>query len=308
MRVFISGGAGFIGSNLADRLLEQKNEIMIYDNLETGREDNVNKKIPLVKGDVADFGRLSQSMRIFKPEIVIHAAASYKNPDDYETDIRTNCLGGANIAKLSNELKIKRLIYFQTSCAYGHKPKESPITIDHPLMPDNSSYAITKTTTEYFLQMFKLNYISFRLANCYGPRNLTGPIPTFYKRMKSGQECFVMNTRRDYIYISDLVDLVIRAIKGEGKCGAYHISTGKDYSISEIYEKMIEILCVEKNRIDKQRGDDDTETILIDPSKTHKDFKGWKATATLEYGLRKAVSWYETHEFDKTYTHLRAKT
>src|SRR5207244_3821868 len=118
----------------------------------------------------------------FKPEIVVHAAASYKDPENWKEDVLTNVLGTSNVVKESIKSHVKRVIYFQTSLCYG-KPQTAPITLEHRVNPE-SSYAISKTAAEQYIALSGLDFISFRLANVYGPRNISGPLPTFFKRLK----------------------------------------------------------------------------------------------------------------------------
>ena len=113
-------------------------------------------------------------------------------------------------------------------------PLEQPITLSHPIRSEGSSYAITKTAGEHYVQLSGVDFLSFRLANAYGPRNLSGPLPTFYHRLKNDKPCFVMDTRRDFVYVSDLIDVVVKALDGKGERGFYHISSGSDYSIKEL--------------------------------------------------------------------------
>ena len=87
-----------------------------------------------------------------------------------------------------------------------------------------------------------LDFLSFRLANAYGPRNLSGPLPTFYHRLTNNKPCFVMDTRRDFIYIDDLVAVVMKAIDGQGTSGYYHVSSGSDYAIKELFDATVKAL------------------------------------------------------------------
>ena len=185
MRVLITGGAGFIGSHLADRLLNRGDEVLVVDNYSTGRRDNLapHAKLEIVEGTIADADLVKRLFVDFRPDYVVHAAASYKDPNNWEEDSRTNTLGGAIVTKASVESKVKRLVYLQTSLCYGVKPLEQPITLDHPIRPGDSSYAISKTAAEQYIALSGLNFVSFRLANAYGPRNLSGPLPTFYHRL-----------------------------------------------------------------------------------------------------------------------------
>ena len=308
MKVLITGGAGFIGSNLADQLLARGDDVLVIDNYATGRRDNLSehRNLTVVEGTIADANLVNRLFDDFKPELVIHTAASYKNPKNWVEDARTNALGTAIVVKASERTKVQRFIYFQTALCYGLNPQEQPITLDHPLKPGDSSYAISKTTGEYYVSLSDLDFISFRLANAYGPRNLSGPLPTFYHRLTNGKDCFVMNTRRDFIYIDDLVEVVIKAIDGQGSSGYYHISSGSDYSIKELYDATVEALgIVEEKEVEvRERSPDDAFTILLDPEKTNKDF-GWRVTTPLMDGVSRTVEYYHQYGIQETYTHLK---
>jgi nucleoside-diphosphate-sugar epimerase len=142
--------------------------------------------------------------------VVVHAAAAYKDPGDWQEDVASNVVGTVNVVKASERAGVGRLVYFQTALCYGLHPVEQPITLSHPVRPEGSSYAISKTAGEDYIGLSALDFISFRLANAYGPRNLSGPLPTFYHRLTSNKPCFVMDTRRDFIFVDDLVDCVMR--------------------------------------------------------------------------------------------------
>ena len=309
MRVLITGGAGFVGSNLADRLLARGDRVLVIDNFETARRDNLtpSEHLTLVEGSIADPDLLNSAFDEHKPEVVVHAAASYKDPDNWYGDALTNVVGTANVVRASERLGVGRLIYLQTALGYGLHPLEQPITLNHPLQPGGSSYAISKTAGEEYIFLSKLDYISFRLANAYGPRNLSGPLPTFFQRLTSGKPCFVMDTRRDFIYVSDLVEVISLAVDGRGRRGPYHVSSGKDFAIKELFDATIAALGI---KLDKEvevrpRNPDDVATILLDPSKTEEDFD-WRINTPLEVGVAATIDYYRTHGIDQTYTHLKA--
>jgi UDP-glucose 4-epimerase len=308
MKVLITGGAGFIGSHLADRLLARGDTVLVIDNYATGRRDNLTPQanLKVVEGDIADAGLVQRLFGEFQPEVVVHAAASYKDPSNWAEDSRTNVLGSANVVQSSQRLEVSRLIYFQTALCYGLQPLEQPITLDHPIRSEGSSYAISKTAGEQYVMFSGLDYISFRLANAYGPRNLSGPLPTFYHRLTNGKPCFVMNTRRDFIYVDDLIDVVMMAIDGKGEGGAYHVSSGSDYAIKELYDSTVKALDItlEEEVEVRERNPDDAFTILLDPSKTNQDF-GWEITTPLETGIGAAIQYYKQYGITETYTHLK---
>ncbi|MRS11740.1 MAG: NAD-dependent epimerase/dehydratase family protein [Actinobacteria bacterium] len=306
MRILITGGSGFIGSHLADRLLARGDEVLVIDNYATGRRDNLapQDRLTVVEGTIADADLVTDTFTRFGPDVVVHAAASYKDPDNWLEDALTNVAGGANVCKATATSGCQRLIYFQTALCYGLHPLEQPITLDHPLRPFESSYAISKTAAEEYIALSGLDFISFRLANAYGPRNLSGPLPTFYQRLTAGKSVFAMDTRRDFIYVQDLVDCVMKAIDGTGQ-GYYHISSGSDYSIKELLEATLKALEITLPELDiRPRGADDAFTILLDPSRTNADF-GWKITTPLETGVAEAIEYYREYGIEETFTHLR---
>jgi UDP-glucose 4-epimerase len=308
MRVLITGGAGFIGSHLADRLLARGDEVLVIDNFATARHDNLSEheRLQLIEGTIVDTELVQKAFSEFEPEVVAHAAASYKDPDDWTEDAATNATGTANVVKASQAAGVHRLVYFQTALCYGLHPLEQPITLDHPLRPEDSSYAISKTAGEYYVRLSGLDWVSLRLANAYGPRNVSGPLPTFFQRLTEGKPCFVMDTRRDFIYVQDLIDLVVPALDGQGSGGAYHASSGADYSIKELFDATVAALALDPApEVEvRERNPDDTYTILLDPSRTQQEF-GWKPETPLEQGVADAIQYYRDHGIEETYTHLR---
>lgn len=308
MKILITGGAGFIGSHLTDSLLDRGDNVLVIDNYATGRHDNLKShpKLTVIKGSVADNGLINRIFSEFRPDQVVHAAASYKDPNNWEEDVRTNVLGTAIIVNICQRMKIKRLIYFQTSLCYGLSPLEQPITLNYPICPEGSSYAVSKTAGESYIRLSSLDFYSFRLANAYGPRNISGPLPTFYQRLTNKKACFVIDTRRDFIYIDDLIDIVIMALDRKSSGGIYHISSGRDYAVRELFDATVKALgIVLKEDVEvRPRGKEDAYTILLDPSKANKDF-GWKATTPLKEGVSAAVEYYRKYGVGETYTHLK---
>jgi UDP-glucose 4-epimerase len=306
MKVFITGGAGFIGSHLADHLLARGDAVMVIDNYETGRRDNLaaRDRLQVVEGTITDAALVRTLIGDFKPDAVVHAAASYKDPEDWTGDAAVNTAGTAAVAKAARDAACKRIVYFQTALCYGLKPLEQPITLAHPILPDGSSYAISKTAGEQYIRLSGIDHVSFRLANAYGPRNLSGPLPTFYSRLTTGKPCFVMDTRRDFIYVDDLIACVLRALDGVGH-GAYHISSGSDYAIKELFDETVRALRInlEKPVEVRARHPDDAYTNLHDPARTKADID-CQVENPLATGVQRALDWYRDHGITQTFTHL----
>lgn len=308
MKILVTGGAGFIGSHLSENLLARGDSILVIDNYNTGSPRNLptHKNLKVVEGSIVDENLVEKTWSDFKPEIVVHCAASYKDPQDWQEDIKTNVLGTVNVVKASQNQNVKRLIYFQTALCYGLQPLEQPITLNHPIQPGGSSYAYSKTGGEQYIELSGMDYITFRLANVYGPRNISGPLPTFYQRLSTDKPCFVMDTRRDFLFVTDLVRVVMKAIDGQGEKGAYHVSSGSDYSIKELFDCAVAAMKIElKEPVEvRPRSLDDAFSILLDPSKTEKDFQ-WKTEVQLKDGVEQAVEWYKKNPVTETFTHLK---
>jgi UDP-glucose 4-epimerase len=308
MKVLITGGGGFIGSHLADRLLAEGSEVLVVDNFATGRRDNLEERdgLRIVDATIEEPAALEGAFSELGPDFVVHAAASYKDPDSWAEDTRTNALGTVNVVKATQAGGVERLLYFQTALCYGTTPIEQPVTLEHPIRPD-SSYAISKTAGEQYIELSGLDFVSFRLANAYGPRNISGPLPTFFQRLTEGKPVFVMDTRRDFIYVDDLIDVVMQAVLDGKGHGHYHVSSGSDYAIKELLDATLAALPEVELDGDvevRAKGEDDAYTILLDPSRIQRDF-GWSPTTSLEEGVARAIEYYRDRGIEQTYTHLK---
>ena len=309
MKILITGGLGQIGSLVAELLLSRGDQVCVVDNLATGRKEHLkdHQNLEVFIETISDKDKLEDIFSSFKPDVVVHAAASYKDPDDWYSDSLTNCVGGSNIASLSKKFSVQRIIYYQTALCYGLKPRENPITLTHPRDPSGSSYAISKTANEIYIEDSGVDYVTFRLANVIGPRNVAGPLPIFYKRLKEGKKCFVTKTRRDFVFGNDLAKITLKAIDGKGK-GAYHFSSGKDVSIKSLYDEVVKALEIDPYPTPeiKDLNKDDVVSILLDPKKTFEDFGPIEFTSLSKIVLE-GVRYYEKFGTLGEYTHLKLK-
>jgi len=308
MKAFITGGCGQVGSHVAELLLARGDEVTAIDNFDTGRREHLpqsHERLNLIEGSIADKALIDQIVGDFKPDVLVHTAASYKDPDDWYSDALTNTVGGANLVKAAKENNVGRFIYFQTALCYGVKPEQSPITLDHPKNPANSSYAISKTAAEDYLEISGIDYVTFRLANVVGPRNVSGPLPIFYARLRDGKKCFVTEARRDFVYVGDLANTVIKAVDGKGR-GAYHFSSGTDIAIKELYDSVVRALGINDYPEPDIHplGEDDAASILLDPSRTYQDFGDIEFTERDKF-VQLAVDYYQEHGTLGEYTHLK---
>jgi UDP-glucose 4-epimerase len=306
MRVLITGGLGQVGSHVAELLLARGDEVTVIDNLATGRVEHLDEHpaLRVVIGTIADRELIRGIMREALPDVVIHAACSYRDPDDWYSDTLTNCVGGALLVDEAKRLGVSRFIYFQTALCYGLHPQEQPITLAHPRRPEGSSYAISKTANELYIELSGIDHVTFRLANVIGPRNVAGPLPIFFQRLKDGKKCFVTESRRDFVFVRDLANVVLKACDGIGQ-GAYHFSSGTDVAISELYEHVVNAMGLAGHPAPDVRplGPDDVASILLDPSRTFEDFGSIEFTP-LKHTVKEAVEYYEQHGTVGEYTHL----
>jgi UDP-glucose 4-epimerase len=307
MKVLITGGAGQVGSTVADLLLARGEAVLSIDSFATGRRDNLTRhpRLTEIEGSIVDRPLVERAFAEFTPDVVVHTAASYKDPDDWHSDAQVNVVGTANIAKACKSNRVRRLVYFQTALCYGTKPQQSPIRLDHPINPVNSSYAISKTAGENYVQFSGVDWVTFRLANVIGPRNVSGPLPIFYQRLSEAKRCFVTAARRDFCYAGDLAAIVVRAVDGAGS-GTYHFSSGKDVAIKELYDAVVGAMKLNAYPDPELRplGPDDAPSILLDPSRTFADF-GELSFTPLDEIARVAVDHWKTAGVQGGYTHLK---
>jgi nucleoside-diphosphate-sugar epimerase len=308
MKFLVTGAAGQVGSHVVDTAIARGDEVLGIDNFETGRQVHLSSspKFRFIEGSIADTALVNKAFQEFKPDVVVHTAAAYKDPDDWVTDVQTNTLGMVNLVNASKEVAVSRFVYFQTALIYGVKPLENPVTLSHPRRVDNSSYSISKGAAEDYLVLSGLDYVTFRLANVVGPRNVSGPLPIFFQRLSEGKKCFVTPARRDFVFVGDLVKAVVRAADGTGS-GAYHFSSGGDVAIIDLYKEVVKAMGISDFPEPELREltSDDAASILLDPSRTFADFGDINFTP-LETTVWNAVKYYQEYGVTGGYTHLKS--
>lgn len=275
-RILCTGAGGFIGSHLMDALA--KHEPVGFDNWLTGRKDNHPGVITL---DITDRKSLYAHANVIGPELIIHCAASYSDPDLWHRDTDVNVNGAINVAAMARHHGA-RVIYFQT------------------ILPPVSSYAISKIAAEQYLRLSGVPLTVLRLANVYGPRNLSGAVPAFYKRLSEGQPCTVVDTARDMVFIDDLVDAV-RYVVDDDLTGTYDVCMGHQTPIIDIYMAVERVLDVRLPMSQVPPSADDVYGTL------HRErwVPGWQPLMPLEPGIANAIAYYREHGITESFTHLR---
>ncbi len=307
-RLFITGGAGCLGSNLIEHLYSQGGDFCLIDNFATGSREVLPDlpRLRKVEGSVADPSLLEALFREFAPTHVIHCAAAYKDPEDWATDIETNALGSVNVARTAEAVGVRQIINLQTALCYG-RPKQVPIPVHHPVAPF-TSYGISKTAGEAYLMQSSVPVVSLRLANICGPRLAIGPIPTFYQRLKAGKSCFCSDAVRDFLDMSDFLRLIDQLLAGDPVRGLYNVSTGEGRSILEVFRAVRDYLGLDlPDAPTVAVGEDDIAQVVLDPEQTRHDL-GWEARVAFDEMIQRQLAWYDEHGVGSIFSHLKAPT
>lgn len=248
-RALVTGGAGFIGSHLVDRLLGDGQTVCVVDDLSTGLERNVPSGAELRRVDITDGTALRDAVAGFRPEIVFHVAAQTdvgRSVREPEFDARVNVVGGVNVLRAAHAAGARRMIYASSAAVYG-TPERLPVPESHPTRP-LSEYGASKLAFEHYLRAYQarglIETVALRFANVYGPRQRSdgeaGVVAIFTLRMVSGQRVTIFGDgtkTRDYIYVSDIVDATVRAASGPAGVVA-NLGWGRQVSDLELFREI----------------------------------------------------------------------
>jgi len=302
MRILVTGGAGFIGSNVVDALVKDGHEVTVLDNLSTGKEENINPEVKFYNIDLLDIESLEFVFREFKPDVVNHHAAQIdvrKSVEDPAFDAETNIIGSINLFELSINFEVKRIIFSSTGGALYGEPEALPASEDTPIEP-LSAYGVAKYCVENYLNYFKRLYgierVILRYANVYGPRQdplgEAGVVAIFTGKILKGEKPVIYGDgaqTRDYIYVEDVVEANVLALNG--KEGVYNIGTGKETSINELIEIFSKVLGreIKPEYAPPRKGE--IRRISLDGEKAKKELS-FVPKYSLEEGLKKTIEWY----------------
>lgn len=309
MRIIVTGGAGFIGSHVVDKYVELGHEVVIIDNLITGKREHVNPKTTFFNMDILD-PRVEHIFSGFKPDIVNHHAAQVsvvKSTDDPIYDAQINILGSLRIIKYSLKCKVKRFIFASTGGALYGEPVSLPCNEDHPTNP-LSPYGVAKLSVEKYLYTFYmaygLEYVVLRYGNVYGPRQdpygEAGVVSIFTERMLNNKEVEIFgdgNQERDFIYVGDIVDVNVLAldlpVHNSNPFGpVYNIGWGKGTSVNRIFSELKNLTNYNHSPLMSPPRPGEVYKIYLDNTKISKEW-GWKPVVSLEEGLRRTVDWFK---------------
>ena len=248
-KAVVTGGAGFIGSNLVDKLIEQGIEVTILDNLSTGKKENINPKARFIECDISTASQVDLTFYINGADVVFHTAAKARvqpSIDDPLTFNKANVDGTLNMLYASHQMKVKRFVYSASSSAYGNASK-FPTPEEHstnPLSPYGLQKYIGEQYCKLFSEVYGLDTVSLRYFNVYGERMLLGGayclvLGIFAKQMLEGKPMTINNDgkqRRDFTYVDDVVNANILAASNLGDFNGevFNIGNNKNYSVNEV--------------------------------------------------------------------------
>ncbi|RJP33627.1 MAG: NAD-dependent epimerase/dehydratase family protein [Actinobacteria bacterium] len=310
MRIVVTGGAGFIGSNLVDTLLDEGHAVTVVDNLSTGKFENLvgvkeaakENRFSFLHTDIRDDAIIA-AFRGKEQDAVIHLAAqpdvrfSVKDPV-FDADV--NVLGTLNVLQLAADNGVKRFINTSSGgCVYG-EPDSIPVAEDAPRRPD-SPYGVSKNVAEEYIRYYErtrdISCCTLALANVYGPRQNAfgeaGVVAIFIGKILAGEECTIFGDggqTRDFVFVEDVVDAYRSALsRGDGEF--LNIGTGVQTSVNELYNGIAEIMDWDIAAVYAPPREGELDHIALDAARAGEAL-GWRPRTTLQDGLSRTVEWY----------------
>lgn len=301
MKVFVTGGAGFIGSHVVDALIKRGAEVVVIDDLSTGFERNINPGAKFYRLSICS-DQLRNVFELEKPQFVIHMAAqtvvtkSISNP---LTDANINILGSLNVISNCAAFGVRKIVY-SSSCALYGTPEYLPVDEKHPIN-SLSPYGISKHTVEHYLyqhrHLYGLPYIALRYANVYGPRQNTrgegGVVAIFAGKFLTSEQPTIFGTgdkSRDYVNVEDIVRANLLAMESD-EIGIFNIGTGVETYDQQVFDTMSKecnYLCLAKYA-DERPGE--IKRMCLNSGLAAGKL-GWKPQVDFEEGIEKTVRYY----------------
>ncbi len=303
MKILVTGSAGFIGSNLTNKLISLGHKVVGIDNFSNGNEDFVNLKSIIERVDIRDTDGVKEVFLKHSPEVVFHLAAQIdlrKSIEDPKSDYEINVLGSKNIIEASKNHRVKKIIFSSSAAVYGDN-SNLPIKETEPLSPQ-SQYGNSKSEVENLLKILSntsgIRSVVLRYSNVYGPRQGSkgegGVVAVFCKRINSNKPLVVFGSgeqTRDFIYVDDVVMANIKAMESSAEFAVYNVSTSFQISINDLSLKLLKI----SGKDCKIEHQDFIKGEILKSSLDNYLIKkrlGWSANESLQSGLKKTLEWF----------------
>jgi UDP-glucose 4-epimerase len=304
MKALVTGGAGFIGSNLVDALLARGDEVTVIDDLSTGRRENLERALAngatVEEIDIRDADAVSEAVGRTRPDVIFHLAAQIdvrKSVADPANDARINVEGTANMLSAAQAHGVPRFVNTSTGGAIYGEVRQIPAPEDHPVAPE-APYGLSKFCAEQYCEIFTrlhgLSTVSLRYGNVYGPRQdplgEAGVIAIFCGKLLDGGRATIFGDgkqTRDYVYVDDVVDANLRAAESDAT-GPINIGVGKERSVLDVVEILNEHAHdgFQPDHAPERPGE--VLRSALDPSRAREEL-GWEAKVELDDGLKRTL-------------------
>lgn len=300
MRILVTGGAGFIGSNIVDAVLAHGHEVAVLDDLSTGKTENLNPRAKFYHADIRDNDALTRVFDEFQPELISHQAAkadvreSLAKPQLYA---EVNIIGSLNLLENARRVGTKKIIYAGTGGATYGEPEYLPVREDHPVNPLDP-YGASKHQVEHYLFLYQYNYglqyTILRYPNVYGPRQNpfgeAGVIAIFTYKMLNGETPTINgkgDRERDFCYVGDVAQANVLSLT-QGDNQIYNIGSGIGTNINTVYEILQEATHFNQPANYGPDKPGEVYKIYLDASKAKREL-GWEPTVALPEGIHRTV-------------------
>ena len=306
MKILVTGGCGFIGSHLVDKLVEKKYEVVVFDDLSTGKKERLNSHAKLIVADIRNASQINEIFLKEKPEMVIHTAAQVmlrKSIEEPIFDATTNIIGTINVLEACKKSGVKKIVYTSTGGARYGEPEYLPVDENHPIHP-SAPYGISKHTAEHYVKtysdLYGFDYLIFCFGNVYGPRddpNCKRVTALFSQAMINADSPTIFGDggqTRDFLYVLDLADFIVNSLEKDPEHKLFNLANGTQTSVTEIFNELKEIsgFSGEAKHIDAIKGE--IRDICLDTSLAQKEL-GWKPKTIMKEGLKQTYLWLKNN-------------
>ncbi len=305
MKIIVTGGAGFIGSNIVDAYIEAGHSVFIIDNLSSGSIRNINKKARFYKLDIKS-KKIDSLFREIKPDIVNHHAAQIdvrKSVADPLSDAEINVIGTINLLQASVKHGVKKFIFASTGGAIYGEQEKFPADEKHPVNPV-SPYGVSKLCAEHYIKYFyleyKLPYTCLRYSNVYGPRQNphgeAGVVAIFIKKILDNSQPVINGDglqTRDFIYIKDIINVNLKATDSPF-VGILNVGTGIETDIRTIYKLIASFMKTDKEPVFGPEKKGEQRRSCISNHKAKQEL-GWECSYDIKQGLAETVAYFQSN-------------
>ncbi len=303
MKILVTGGAGFIGSHIVDALLVAGHEVLVLDDLSTGRRENVDPAARFFQVDLRDEQALGRVIAGERPEVIVHDAAKANVRESMAQPVLyadVNVLGSLRLLEAARQSGVRKIVYASTGGAVYGEPDYLPVDEGHPVRPLDP-YGASKHHVEHYLEQYRKNYgleyTILRYANVYGPRQdpmgEAGVVAIFLGQMLAGAQPVIFGSgdkERDFVYVGDIARANLLALeRGDGATA--NIGSGVGTSINRIFEALKQATGYAGPQVHGPEKLGEVQRIYLDASRA-RAVLGWELTIPLDEGLRRTVEWF----------------